>query len=184
MILLRHGESEFNQHFSVTRRDPGIRDPALTERGRAQVEAAATALAGMEISRIIVSPYTRALQTAAPLAGLLAVPVAVEPLVRERFAFTCDIGSPRSVLEGRWPEHDFAALPEIWWPQTSEPHDDVVGRAARFRAEMAADLDAERCLVVSHWGFILALTGQSVQNGVWLRCDPAAAPPAELVWKP
>ena len=184
MILLRHGESEFNQHFSVTRRDPGIRDPALTERGRAQVEAVAGALAGMEISRIIVSPYTRALQTAAPLAGLLGVKVAVQPLVRERFAFTCDIGSPRSVLQERWPEHDFAALPEIWWPQANEPHDAVIGRAARFRAEMAADRDAERCLVVSHWGFILALTGQSVQNGVWVRCDPAAAPPLELVWKP
>ncbi len=184
MILLRHGESEFNRHFSVTRRDPGIRDPTLTERGRAQVEAAAAALAGMAISRIIVSPYTRALETAAPLAGLLGVPVAVKPLVRERFAFTCDIGSPRSVLERRWPEHDFAALSEVWWPQEAEPHEAVIGRAARFRAEMAADEEAERCLVISHWGFILALTGQSVQNGAWLRCDPQVAPPAELVWKP
>lgn len=184
MILLRHGESEFNHHFSITRRDPGIRDPALTERGRAQVERAAAELGDIPISRIIVSPYTRALETAAPLAGLLGVPLAIEPLVRERFAFTCDVGSPRSVLERRWPAHNFAHLPEIWWPEVAEPHDAVIGRAAAFRAAMAADLNAERCLVVSHWGFILALTGQSVQNGVWLRCDAQAAPPAELVWKP
>jgi broad specificity phosphatase PhoE len=31
MILLRHGQSEFNLHFSVTRRDPGIADPKLTQ---------------------------------------------------------------------------------------------------------------------------------------------------------
>lgn len=184
MILLRHGESEFNRHFSVTRCDPGIRDPALTELGREQAKMAAAALSGIPISRILVSPYTRALETAAPLAALLGVPVAVEPLVRERFAFTCDIGSPRSLLERRWPEHDFAHLPEIWWPREAEPRDDVVGRAARFRAEMAADAEAERCLVVSHWGFILALTGQSVQNGAWLRCDPTAAAPVALIWKP
>ncbi|MGH7120287.1 MAG: histidine phosphatase family protein [Acetobacteraceae bacterium] len=184
MILLRHGESEFNRHFSVTRCDPGIRDPALTERGRVQANMAGAALAGIPISRIIVSPYTRALETAAPLAALLGVPVAVAPLVRERFAFTCDIGSPRSVLERHWPEHDFAGLAETWWPQEAEPRDDVVGRAARFRTEMAQDAEAERYLVISHWGFILALTGQSVQNGVWLRCDPAAAAPVALIWKP
>ena len=28
MILIRHGESEFNVHFNRTRIDPGIRDPA------------------------------------------------------------------------------------------------------------------------------------------------------------
>ncbi|MDA8051552.1 MAG: histidine phosphatase family protein [Rhodospirillales bacterium] len=184
MILLRHGESEFNRHFSATKRDPGIRDPALTERGRMQVEAAVSALAGAPIRRILVSPYTRALETAATLAGQFGVPVAVHPLVRERFAFICDIGSRRSELERRWPEHDFSELSEVWWPDAAEPHDDVIGRAARFRAEMAANTEAEHCLVVSHWGFILALTGQSVPNGAWLHCDPAAPPPAELVWKP
>jgi glucosyl-3-phosphoglycerate phosphatase len=56
MILLRHGESEFNQHFSVTRRDPGIRDPALTGRGHEQAKAAAAALAGVPIGLIVVSP--------------------------------------------------------------------------------------------------------------------------------
>ena len=68
MILLRHGQSEFNLHFTATRRDPGIIDPRLTELGHLQAEAAATRLAGERITRIITSPYTRALQTAAPLA--------------------------------------------------------------------------------------------------------------------
>jgi glucosyl-3-phosphoglycerate phosphatase len=173
MILLRHGESEFNRHFSVTKRDPGIRDPALTEHGRAQAEAAAAALAGRGIGRIVVSPYTRALETAVPLAATLCVPVTVQTLVRERFAFTCDIGSPRSLLEQSWPGHDFSALPEVWWPAETESEAAVNDRAARFRAEVGAAPDGEECLVITHWGFILALTGQRVPNGEWLRYDPA-----------
>ena len=56
------------------------------------------------------------------------------------------------------------------------------GRAL-FRAEMAALPDWSDTLVVSHWGFILSLTGESVMNGQWLRCDPTTAPPAEVVWR-
>ena len=187
MILLRHGESEFNRHFSATKRDPGIRDPALTENGHTQARAAVAALAALPIRRIIVSPYTRALQTAAPFATALGVPVSVHDLVSERFAFTCDIGSPRSALEQSWPEHDFSALPEIWWPATTESEVDVNRRAARFCAEIAAEAGSGECLVITHWGFILALTGQRVPNGEWLRYDPPeplkAASPTETVWK-
>ena len=45
MILIRHGQSEFNLHFSATRIDPGIPDPKLTPLGEAQAEAAAMSLA-------------------------------------------------------------------------------------------------------------------------------------------
>lgn len=184
MILLRHGQSEFNVVFTATRRDPGIIDPALTELGRAQAEQAAAALEGAGIRRIIASPYTRALQTAEPIARRLGVPVHVNPIVRERYAFTCDVGSPRADLAQSWPEHDFAAIEEVWWPAIEEPADSVAARAALFRAEMAALPDWAETLVVSHWGFILSLTGESVMNGQWLRCDPAAPPPERVVWHP
>jgi len=183
MILLRHGQSEFNLHFTATRRDPGIHDPKLTALGHAQAEAAAEALARERITRIIVSPYTRALQTAAPVARRLGVPVFVNPVVRERYSFTCDIGSPRAELEAAWPEHDFTAIEEVWWPSVDEPGASIIGRAALFRAEMAALADWSDTLVVSHWGFILCMTGQSVMNGNWLRCDPTAPAPEELIWK-
>ena len=117
MILLRHGQSEFNLHFTATRRDPGIADPRLTELGHSQAEQAAEQLADQGIRRIIVSPYTRALQTARPVAARLGVPVSVDPIVRERFAFACDIGSPRAALERDWPGHDFSAVEEVWWPR-------------------------------------------------------------------
>jgi broad specificity phosphatase PhoE len=180
MILLRHGESEFNRHFSAGRRDPGIVDPSLTPLGQAQAEQAAVALAGAGLSRIIVSPYTRALQTAAPVARALGLPVFVNPAVRERCAFVCDVGTPRTELALAWPELDFSALDEVWWPPVEEPVRSVRERAALFRAEMAGLPDWSDTLVVSHWGFILVMTGERIANGTWLRCDPSAPLPASL----
>jgi glucosyl-3-phosphoglycerate phosphatase len=183
MILLRHGQSEFNLHFTATRRDPGIVDPRLTELGHFQALEAARVLAGERIARIIVSPYTRALQTAAPIARSLGIKLLVNPLVRERFAFACDVGSPRTELERSWPEHDFSAIDEVWWPAIEEPANSVIGRAALFRAEMAALPDWADTLVISHWGFILCMTGKSVTNGEWLRCDPNGPAPEHITWR-
>jgi len=184
MILLRHGQSEFNLHFTATRRDPGIPDPKLTPLGNAQAERAAEELPALSpIRRIVASPYTRALQTAAPIAKRLGLPVHVQPLVRERYAFSCDIGSPVSELRQRFPDHAFDHLPEVWWPEQEEPEHHVIHRARTFRGQMASLPDWEETLVVSHWGFILAMTGQSVTNGAWLRCDLAAPAPEEVVWK-
>ncbi|HTZ70536.1 MAG TPA: histidine phosphatase family protein [Acetobacteraceae bacterium] len=169
MILLRHGQSEFNLHFSATKRDPGIRDPHLTEAGRAQAADAARALKDAGIAKILVSPYTRALQTAAPIARALGVPVRVHPVVRERFHFTCDIGSPRSALATAWPEHDFTHLDEVWWPDATETAESTVARAEAFRAEMQDAADWRQTLVVSHWAFLLTFSGESLANGEWRR---------------
>src|ERR1700761_8155543 len=137
MILLRHGQSLFNVHFGATRRDPGIIDPPLTELGQAQAETVARELGGQGIRRIITSPYTRALQTAAPIAAALGVPVEIDPIVRERYAFACDVGTRRAELEETWPEHDFSAVEDVWWPSQEEPEGSILERAARFRASLA-----------------------------------------------
>ena len=183
MILLRHGQSEFNLLFTQTRKDPGISDPVLTPLGHEQAAAAAVALAGEDIRRIVVSPYRRAIQTALPTALRLGLTLTVQPVVRERYAFTCDIGSPRTALAQTFPEVDFTHIDEVWWPPVEEPADQVEARAALFRAEMAALDDWAHTLVVSHWGFIMALTGLSVTNGQILRVDPTAPGPASVPWK-
>jgi broad specificity phosphatase PhoE len=172
MILLRHGQSEFNLHFSATKRDPGIIDPPLTPLGQAQAEAAAEALRDAGITRIVASPYTRALQTAAPTAHALSLPVLIHPEVRERFHFSCDIGTGRETLAAAWPQHDFTQLDEVWWPEATETIQSVADRADRFRAEMQADPQWRSTLVVSHWAFILTLSGESLANGSWIRFDP------------
>src|SRR5450432_4066002 len=94
MILLRHGQSYFNLHFNETRVDPEIEDPELTPLGAEQATAAAVQLVSAVLTRIIISPYTRALQTAAPILAIHKVPVDIMHEVRERTAFVCDVGSP------------------------------------------------------------------------------------------
>jgi broad specificity phosphatase PhoE len=177
MILMRHGQSEFNVVYSATRTDPGIEDPALTDDGRGQVVEAAAILdrRDVKIRRIIASPYTRALQSAEILAETFAAPISVEPLVRERFAWTCDIGTGSSELVARWPDTVFPEMPERWWPEDTETHNDVHGRATIFHRAMADHPDHQETLVVSHWGFIRAMCGLEVTNATMVRIQSGAS---------
>lgn len=181
MILVRHGQSEFNVHYGRTRIDPGIRDPALTADGIAQVRAAADALAGHDIRRLVASPYKRALETAEIIATRLDVPVVIDPVVGERAAFTCDYGSDPVELAQRWPRWSFDHLPTQWWPDHEEPEAGLIARCARFRELTDALDDRDHVAIVSHWGFIRALTGLAVQNAAIVRYHLRPAPAAELL---
>lgn len=175
MILVRHGQSHFNVVYGATRRDPGYVDPGLTEEGLRQAEAVAERLAAHDVRRILASPYTRTLHTAEIIADRLDLAVTIEPLVRERAFFACDIGSPRSRLAARWPLFDFGELPERWWPDPQETEEELLVRCAAFRAVMAGAADWRHVAVVSHWGFIRGLTGQAVDNGAVLAFSLEAA---------
>lgn len=183
MILLRHGQSECNLRMFATRRDPGIEDARLTEYGLHQAEVAAAKLADEQITRIIASPYTRALQTAEPLARRLGLNVEIRPIVRERFGLACDIGTSRSQLADAWPAHDFSRIEEKWWPDVHETPDMVTERAKTFRHQMREEPDWPQTVVVSHWGFILCMTGQNISNGESIRCDPNGPIPEQFIWR-
>ncbi len=176
MILVRHGQSEFNVVYSVTRVDPGIRDPRLTEEGRRQAAAVGKTLADQGVRRILASPYMRALETAKIIAEHLNAPIAIDPLVGERAAFACDVGTPTSQLSKFWPSLALHHLEEEWWPAMEEHETSLSQRCATFRERMLADAARHELLVVTHWGFIRGLTGQQVTNATWLRYDPATTP--------
>lgn len=188
MILIRHGQSEFNVHYAATRTDPGIRDPHLTEEGRRQVAEGATLIAERyrdRLRRIVASPYSRTLQSAAILSRLLDLPVSVDTRIGEHAHFSCDIGTARSGLMESWPDLDFSHLEEEWWPEREEEHH-VDSRAQAYRASMAEDPGWPEVLVVTHWGFIRSLTGFRVPNAAVLTLDPTAPHPtgAALVSHP
>jgi broad specificity phosphatase PhoE len=181
MILIRHGQSEFNVVYNATRVDPGIPDPKLTAEGRRQAKAAAAILARHPVERLVASPYTRALETAEIIADALGLAIEVQPLVREHCLFHCDIGSPRSALCRRWPDLDFAHIDERWWPNLDESEATLAERCRSFREVMMASADWERVAVVTHWGFIRVLTGQQVPNAHLLRFDPHSGRTTDLV---
>jgi broad specificity phosphatase PhoE len=186
MLLIRHGQSEFNVVYSVTRVDPGIRDPRLTDLGRAQARAAAEALVGEGVTRLVASPYTRSLETAEIIADILDVPISVTPLVGERAAFACDVGTVAPALRASWPRLALDHLDETWWPAMEESEAALLRRCAAFRGEMAQAGDWRGVAVVSHWGFIRGLTGLTVPNGAVLRIDPSRPedPPVTLTMPP
>ena len=166
MFLVRHGESEFNQAFRKTRRDPGIIDPPLTFLGIQQIQQTADFFRDKDIQFCVSSPYQRALQTSAVLFDLTIQNLTVNFLVGEQFGFSCDIGSPRSELEKKWPQIDFENLAEVWWPSEPETENAVDKRGALFLQETSNRfLNTDKLVVVSHWGFIKSVTGFSLENG-------------------
>ncbi len=76
VLLLRHGQSP----LSVDRRYSGRGNPALTEVGQAQAEAAASSVAARypAASVVVTSPLDRARSTSAPVAARLGVGVEVD----------------------------------------------------------------------------------------------------------
>lgn len=175
MILLRHGQTLWNLHFGVTRIDPGIPDPGLTPIGRQQAEAAGRMLREQDVAALVVSPYRRTLETAEIVLKHIDAPVRIEPRVRERAGYSCDVGTVRSLLSTAWPRHDFAHVDETWWTWPDEPEVSLKTRCRAFRDEHAAHPDWERTVVVTHWGVIRALTGRVIGNGEHIRL-PRTAP--------
>lgn len=183
MFLLRHGQSLFNLHFTTSRKDPGIADPELTALGHAQALQAAEDLADTKLTRVIISPYTRALQTAAPFLNRPGLKVEILDIVRERNAFSCDIGSTPETLKAKFPQHDFSHLASCWWGEGDETAEQTISRARVFHAHMQQQKDAATTLLVSHWGFVMALTGMSLANGSWLEFNQAQRAPKHISWQ-
>lgn len=176
MILIRHGQSEFNVAYAETRRDPGIRDPQITDLGRQQAAASVTYLQEFPLRRIVSSPYSRTLQTASIIAEVLNLPISVDPQVGEIAASMGEVGSPVSQLSKTFSHVDFADLPETWWPEAEE-QEHLNARAHGFRHKARVIDDWPEVLVVTHWGFIRSLTGHDMRNCGIVRLDPHAEHP-------
>lgn len=171
IFLLRHAESLWNRHFSAFRVDPGLPDPPLTDRGRAQAEALAGSFGDVRPERVLVSPYRRSIETGRAFARALGAELVVEPLLRERCAFSCDIGTPASELRRQWPDLAFDGIDEIWWGGLVESDASVERRCRELVGILPRHGRGRPLALVSHWGFIRALTGRRLQNADMLCTD-------------
>ena len=174
-LLIRHAQSAWNVHFAASRIDVGLFDPPLTPFGIEQARAAADRLRAQGLRRLVTSPYRRTLQTASILADALGLVIEIDPIVRERCAFSCDQGSSPEELAAAWPGIDFGALEPCWWGGVIESWPSIQTRAGTFRQKMRTRPDRDNVAVVSHWGFIRALTGAELHNTDFIRLDHDAA---------
>lgn len=146
-LLLRHGQTE----LSTQRRYSGRGNPALTDVGQGQAEAAATYLGQRGgIAAVITSPLQRAYDTAAKAAKALNLDVTVDDDLIET-----DFGAWEGLTFTGAAERD-PQLHRSWLRDTSikppdgESFDSVADRVQRARARIISEHAGETVLVVSH----------------------------------
>ncbi|HVB47144.1 MAG TPA: histidine phosphatase family protein [Burkholderiales bacterium] len=151
ICLVRHGETAWNAEGRVQ----GQLDVPLSEVGHAQARAAAAALAGERFAALYSSDLARARQTAAPAARRLALPVRLEPALRERHYGAFESLTYVEVRE-RYPA-EYARFKD------KDPEFDFVSgeslrrfaeRAVACVAELARRHAGESILVVTHGGVL------------------------------
>ena len=139
VYLIRHGQSTFNAAYEQTGVDPMLFDAPLSALGVRQVAELARSLrasadgsvyndedddggddddgSGRAHDRfnpmpqvVLVSPLTRALQTAVGAFEGLGIKVEVLPDLRERLTESCDVGRQTDELRRDFPSVDFSSL--------------------------------------------------------------------------
>ncbi|AHC26376.1 MULTISPECIES: bifunctional RNase H/acid phosphatase [Mycobacteriaceae] len=162
MLLLRHGQTE----LSVERRYSGRGNPALTELGRTQADAAARYLGTLgPVSAVLSSPLQRAQETAAAAAKVLDLDVTVDDGLIET-----DFGSWEGLTFSEAAQQD-PDLHRQWLRDTSvappggESFDSVAERVRDARNRIIAEYAGSTVLVVSHVTPIKTLLRLALDGG-------------------
>jgi len=147
LLLLRHGQTD----MSAQRRYSGRGNPALTDTGRLQAQAAARYLAERGgISAVVSSPLQRAYDTAAAAAKELGLDVTVDDGLIET-----DFGTWDGLTFGEAADRD-PELHRRWLsdagatPPGGESFDTVLDRVTAARDRIIAEHQGATVLVVSH----------------------------------
>jgi broad specificity phosphatase PhoE len=165
LFLIRHGEPESGW-------GAGHDDPGLSERGRAQAEAAADALRALAPARIVSSPLRRCIETAAPFAAASGL----APLVDASFG---EVRTPLGISDRRaWLVENFPwgqGAPARAWGEA----------AADLRAWRQAVIDAARALkgdvaVFTHFIATNVIVGAALGKDATIVCRPGFASITEL----
>lgn len=147
LLLLRHGQTQ----MSVQRRYSGRGNPALTELGRQQADAAARYVAQRGgIAAVVSSPLQRCYDTATTAAKALGLDVTVDDDLTETDfgaweGLTFDEAAERDPeLHRRWLRDTSTAPPD------GESFDSVHRRVLRARDRIVDEFGGTTVLVVSH----------------------------------
>lgn len=151
-IAVRHGEAEHNL-TEVWSCVPGEND-TLTEKGKAQAKQSAEALKGT-VDMIIVSPFSRAQETARIIADTLGI----ADIVTDNRIGEWNVGGQ---YNGKRMDEFFAVRntsPDRYQFKTAdgESYADVFTRTGEFLYELESTYQNKRILVVTHGGSARAL---------------------------
>ena len=155
-----------------------IFDAPITTLGASQAEQARAKIDQLDLANVIVSPFTRTLQTAHLIFGN-RLPFQVNATVREQLCNSCDVGSPPHELAQNYPHLDFDHLDDCWWHDgekdhrgiSVEPFETLQERTDEF-AEFLRRERVHSTAIVTHGNFIRALTGIQPENCEVIEFDP------------
>ncbi len=178
IYLIRHAQSVFNATYDPNKPDPMIFDAPITTLGESQALQARNEINQFDLQNVIVSPFTRTLQTAHLIFGN-KLPFQIDATVREQLCNSCDVGSSPRDLARDYPHLDFDHLDDCWWHVGEkdhrglpiEPHEILQERADRF-AEFLTRERIQSTAIVTHGNFIRALTGVQPKNCEVIKFDP------------
>lgn len=160
--LVRHGEVD-NPAGVIYGRLPGF---PLSERGARMAAAAAQALEGDPVTRVIASPLLRTQQSAAPVAATFGLEIETDERVIE----------PANVFEGKVTHgRALARDPKAWRylrnpsrPSWGEPYADVVRRMHAAITDAIASTPSGAVVVVTHqlpiWMVHRSILGQPLPH--------------------
>ncbi len=168
---MRHGEVD-NPGRVLYGRLPGFR---LSDLGQRMAEAAAEALAGHPVQRVIASPLQRTQESAAPVAAAFGLPVEIDERLIEPF----------NRFEGKRVSFGPSLLsnPEAWpWmtnpfrPSWGEAYTSIAARMLAAISEAHASVDDGEVVIVSHqlpiWMVHRSLRGERLYHDPRRRrCD-------------
>ena len=159
LLLLRHGESEWNLTGRVQGQAPGVQ---LTDRGWEQARQAAAALRGSGASRLLASDLLRAQQTAQVIAQELGLPVTSASELREQALGELEGWAWRDLREEPTPPG--VHINEVRWGG-GESVADMYARLTGFCERLLAQADGETVALVTHAGTIQVLRAVLADQG-------------------
>ncbi len=167
LILVRHGESEGNRDRCFTHST----EVPLTERGRDQARTVAiTIRKRFAPACVVASPFARARETGEIIAAALALPLEIEPNVREQHLGAL-MGKPYDSVRDD-PSFDPARRWE-WRPPGGESLLEVQARVGPVLDRLAWFHRGREVIIVAHAGVLMAAWAYVVHS--W---DAAPVAPA------
>jgi broad specificity phosphatase PhoE len=170
LLLVRHGQSEWNAAGLMQGQTPHVPLTALGHQQAAQAAAELAALTadGVALGALLSSDLLRAVQTAEYCAAATGLPVQTMPALREQ---------GYGVLEGR-PSRELWDLVDWtdphWSAEGGESLAQLHGRVAELFERLRADPPAPAVVLVTHGDTIRA--GQAVAAGLGPEGMPAVTP--------
>jgi len=173
IILLRCGETAWREQGRLL----GRRDIGLTEQGKAEVGRALSLVEGVEVSEILASPLSRAVQTAEVFAQHYGVGVGRDPRLLELDVGPWE-GAVWADLVNRQEFHDFVAGEAESFPD-GENLDAARRRAVSSVEQAVADNSTSAVILIATHGFIVRLIlahylGMSSSTIVRLQVNPGS----------